>query len=1539
MRRYLFAAMFAAACCHVAHGQARDARLIIPAPQKATVQDGTRVVQDAILETSITSYTLRYEVVEPAEDTGKVTFEKWGPLHAHDIPLGMQEPSMANWYWQGFIHWTFDGFNIYDTRAEIRAIRESGSDAMVEYSWDTPRVRAWLRFAVTSGSDKLLMFAGYEPKEEITNVVMRLTAYPDHFEEPRKRTATTALRTLTEGGAILDPAKERWVLLEDVGDTRTGSGSAGLLLGDASAFSRMSVDNIGGYPEHVTLTLKPDRRQFALGFYEFPDIRDFNETREYFRRSADAESDALAELNSADLDQPLPPLPVDAQRTAQILAKDDTKIDRPAERWTPNPEPLSFPWAARMPGEPVRTALLAARFAAFDTMELARRLEMDVLHQYFDGKGTLSDIDAWPYSGVTGVGALGSRVATRALLRICEEPRREVFLIAGVTGTAIPEPARDLILDRVRAGKGLFVSTASGKLDGWPADLTATPDDALIAPALEAIPCDAIPGFALGDPARVGDIAPLRGFRYGAGRVVVFTGRLNTYCGLLPKIDRTFGLDAAEDRILALQGLAVLAAGGRSLPSKARIIAPDAPIAAGKPADLAVQTPGPFASALVRIQDDHGTLIAESGDLLDRATSRIALPALPAGRRYYVDLLLRNAGDECLAFASQVVDVAPAVTIESVSLSPAKSFHETGPPLIDLPDGGLMTCDIRVAPADQAAGKTVYLEARDCVGRLVAQSSSMIAEDGASAVQLEMPRPVAVAHELECFVYDGDTPLAVERRVFTMPVPYPYEDFTYLMWSYPGGDLPVRVENRLCYEMGTDMMDLCHMRGYTDAGAAREYALASMSGQRLVPYVTRIAGEERPDNTLVPSLFSEEWIEHERQSMQVASRQAAPYQPPAYTLGDENYMSHGRYEVEVSPASMKAFREWLRDKYENIDALNAVWDTDHADFDAITKPMLLDEALQQPESCAPWFDFRAFMDSAFAGLHQHMAGFVRAEDPGAKVGWDGFLGYHWGAGYDFYKLTRDLELNQCYTSGYLQGELIRSLKEPGALTGEWGNAVADREDGFTAIGWHNLFRGHNSCWWWTSWGCDYIPFNPDMTVSDAGRWYFNAAREIKSGPGRLLLHATREDSSVLVLYNQADLYAQVLATRLRGGSVWDGGHEFENNLSAISRALQDAGYPYRFLAAAELETNPDALKDCRLFVLPQAMCLSDTAIARIRQFVQAGGMLLADGRAGLLTGDGALRETRPLDDVFGISSPSGSNALSAKPTTVKASTGPVALELPLLETVRATFGETVANEPGAPTFIANAFGAGQTMWLNFPFATYNKLRVEANEWVFAEMLRRFLGAEGLGPAARITSPTGPVRCIQPVTFADEDLRYLALQQDILIRGLPEQSVRVEMRDSAYVYDVRAGELVSHEPTSTWDTTISRGTPRLFALLPYRVTGLSTEVTQIADPADAPEDFVRNPDAAASIAPGQTVQLGVRVSAAVREPGFHVVHLSVFAPGSDREHREYSRNIDCPAGAGTVVIPFALNDPDGIWRLVFTDAATGVESERQLTLAR
>jgi hypothetical protein len=53
-------------------------------------------------------------------------------------------------------------------------------------------------------------------------------------------------------------------------------------------------------------------------------------------------------------------------------------------------------------------------------------------------------------------------------------------------------------------------------------------------------------------------------------------------------------------------------------------------------------------------------------------------------------------------------------------------------------------------------------------------------------------------------------------------------------------------------------------------------------------------------------------------------------------------------------------------------------------------------------------------------------------------------------------------------------------------------------------------------------------------------------------------------------------------------------------------------------------------------------------------------------------------------------------------------------------------------------------------------------------------------------------------------------------------------------------------------------------------------------------------------------------------------------MDVFAPGSEKPHREYSQNIDCPNGQGRATIPFALNDPAGEWRMTFRDVALGVK---------
>jgi Beta-galactosidase len=1487
-----------------------DATAGITAPEITRKAEGRHVVQDVTLATSLANYQLRYDIIELDDDPEHVGFQKWAPTIGY-TPLGLAGPSDANWYNQGFFTWTFDGFNIKDYKATVRIVRESGQDAMVEYVWDTPKVKAVARFAVTSQSDKLLFFGRYEPKTDIGEVKLRLMAYPSTFEKPWVRAMTTANRTLTEGAADIDPSAERWLLLEDIHPGRPGSGPAGLLFGDPTAFASVNVSGIGGYAEYVDLLLNPNRRDFALGLYEFPSLTDNELVRAYFRRLGDAESDALAKLAAADLDKPLAPLPTDKEHVARAIQADKESLQRPAECWRANPEPLDFPWASQIAGPPVNVAILACRWAAFDTMELARRLEMDVQHQFFDTKMAIVSPGVWHYRNQTGIGALNGSLAMRNATRICTDQSRDVILVGDLAADALGQGLMTAILAQVKEGKGLVLTGRGDVLNGWPEELTATPDDALAQPALSAIPWKSIPSLAnLPNP-------PLQGYRYGKGRVLVFKAGISRYHSILPQNKALSGLDGADDRILAFHARVFLAAAGRDALGQVAFGTPQNPPQAGKPIALPFTTTAStdWHTALVRVQDDHDTVVALGEDFCDKAASVLRLPPLPATRKHYVDVLLRNKDGDCMGFASTTVEAVPSYTIEAVALSPSEQPPEVLVPAVELPDGGTVTCRATVAPPPGDANVALAWQVRDCFDRLMAKGTAPVAKNGAVTFEAKLNHPVTVAHRLELTLKSGDAPIAVKRVPFTMPIPYPYDDFTILMWSYPGGELPVRIENRLCYDLGSDMMDLCHMRGYNDAGAAREYAIAAASGQRIIPYVTRIAGTEREDHSLDPGMFNEAWVENERASMEISCRQAAPYAPPAYTLGDENYLGRGAHEVEVSPESVAAFRAWLKERYGNIGALNADWRTAHVSFDAIETPMLLDEAVQQTETFAPWLDFRDFMDTAFADLHERMAGFIRKEDPGAKVGWDGFLSYRWSSGYDFYKLSRNLELNQIYTTSSLQGELVRSFKRPDALTGEWFNSVADKEDGFTAIAWHNLFRGHNSCWWWTSWGCDYIPFNPDMSVSKMGEWYFTEANKVKAGPGRLLIHANRDNSGVAILYSQADHFAWELASRMPG--AWDSGLNWISNLTGATHLFEDLGCQYQFVDEDQIETDPALLDDYRLLVLPYASCLSDRHLQAIYEFLRRGGRVIADGRACILTGNGGIRKDRPLDGLLGVQGKAGRDAFAQAPGKCTVPFGDESVELPVLEPdIELTTGKGTLSAENVPLFVVDA-DKRQGALLNTPFAVFNRLRTLGQEQLLLKPVAQFLATADVAPLATFTTENGPARSIEQTLFVDGNMRYLALQQDILRRDLDEQSGVLKVNEPAFVYDMMAGILVSEKPTDSWQVMVSRGRPQLFAMLPYKVASLQC---------NAPK----------SAKSGDTVPVRVSLKTeSGQQPGYHVVRLDVFAPGSDTPHRQYSQNLDCPVGVGEGTFPFALSDSWGAWRLRFKDTATGTTAEAEV----
>ena len=139
-------------------------------------------------------------------------------------------------------------------------------------------------------------------------------------------------------------------------------------------------------------------------------------------------------------------------------------------------------------------------------MELARRLDMEVQHLYWDGDKGLSIPDYWPYAGTTGVGMIPSGVASMRAAELAGLPDTEVYLCAGLEGAAIPGVARNALLAAVKGGKGLLIANPPGRMTGWPEELFEEKDESAAAAAILAgLAWDQVPGWRTGDRGRVGE--------------------------------------------------------------------------------------------------------------------------------------------------------------------------------------------------------------------------------------------------------------------------------------------------------------------------------------------------------------------------------------------------------------------------------------------------------------------------------------------------------------------------------------------------------------------------------------------------------------------------------------------------------------------------------------------------------------------------------------------------------------------------------------------------------------------------------------------------------------------------------------------------------------------------------------------------------------------------------------------------------------------------------------------------------------------------
>ncbi|MGD9496652.1 MAG: hypothetical protein AB7Y46_10140 [Armatimonadota bacterium] len=133
----------------------------------------------------------------------------------------------------------------------------------------------------------------------------------------------------------------------------------------------------------------------------------------------------------------------------------------------------------------------------------------------------------------------------------------------------------------------------------------------------------------------------------------------------------------------------------------------------------------------------------------------------------------------------------------------------------------------------------------------------------------------------------------------------------------------------------------------------------------------------------------------------------------------------------------------------------------------------------------------------------------------------------------------------------------------------------------------------------------------------------------------------------------------------------------------------------------------------------------------------------------------------------------------------------------------------------------------------------------------------------------------------------------------------------------HVYDVRAGAYLGQ--VDRIEGAALRGVAQLYALLPYRVTGLTI-------------------DGPATARAGEALEFALSLRTEGGAASAHVLHVDVQAPGETPGDRHwYARNLTTEGGRARFVLPLAANDPQGAWTITARDVISGQQATVTLTV--
>lgn len=383
-------------------------------------------------------------------------------------------------------------------------------------------------------------------------------------------------------------------------------------------------------------------------------------------------------------------------------------------------------------------------------------------------------------------------------------------------------------------------------------------------------------------------------------------------------------------------------------------------------------------------------------------------------------------------------------------------------------------------------------------------------------------------------------------------------------------------------------------------------------------------------NLRTPSLSDPAWLEQIRRRLDAVVRASAAERPLFYNLGDETGIADlaAAWDFDQSPESLDAFRVWLRTQYPDLPALNREWGTAYPNWDDI-RPEPTDAAIRRTdENFAPWSDFKAWMDVAFARAVAAGRDSVHAADPDALAALEGGQLPGWG-GYDYALLAPAVDAMEIYDTAESLDLAVAFNPTLIPLRTSFGRGPREIH-----AAWRNVLHGGRGMVVWDE-AADVV--GADGGPGPRGLELQALARAIT--PTAAILNQGRPDpDAVAVLVSQTSFRVTWLLDRRAGDHNWqarDAEREYDDNAWRASRRvmlqhLAAIGVQPRLVSGAMLLQG---LPGTKVLLLPHVVALSDAEVDAIEAFRAGGGTVLADTEPGLFDGHGRRRTVLPLPDV------------------------------------------------------------------------------------------------------------------------------------------------------------------------------------------------------------------------------------------------------------------------------------------------------------------